>query len=146
VRIANVNNRLKLLVADDAVDVETASSGRFGADPQAIYDRFEELRSWADTVSGPTEPFNPAQAGPPAPAPRQVFAIGLNYADHAAEAGLDKPTEPPGVGMGRTPPRYLAPGDELHSWIEGLGELHQRFVAAPANPTASSATASGAAN
>jgi 2-keto-4-pentenoate hydratase/2-oxohepta-3-ene-1,7-dioic acid hydratase in catechol pathway len=36
---------------------------------------------------------------------------------------------PSGVGMGRTPPVYLAPGDHLRSWVEGIGELHQRFVA-----------------
>ena len=36
---------------------------------------------------------------------------------------------PPGVGMGRTPPRYLREGDHLHSWVEGLGHLDQRFVA-----------------
>jgi 2-keto-4-pentenoate hydratase/2-oxohepta-3-ene-1,7-dioic acid hydratase in catechol pathway len=35
---------------------------------------------------------------------------------------------PPGVGKGRTPPRFLHPGDELHSWIEGVGDLNQRFV------------------
>jgi len=38
---------------------------------------------------------------------------------------------PSGVGMGRTPPRFLGAGDRLDSWIEGLGELHQTFVAAP---------------
>ena len=26
--------------------------------------------------------------------PRQVFAIGVNYRDHAAEAGIDLPAEP----------------------------------------------------
>lgn len=36
---------------------------------------------------------------------------------------------PAGVGLGRTPPRFLAPGDELVSYITGIGELHQRFVA-----------------
>ena len=36
---------------------------------------------------------------------------------------------PPGVGLGRTPQRWLAPGDELVSTIEGIGELRQRFVA-----------------
>jgi len=35
---------------------------------------------------------------------------------------------PPGVGLGRTPQRWLAPGDELVSTIEGIGELRQRFV------------------
>ena len=31
----------------------------------------------------------------PVPRPRQVFAIGLNYAAHAAEAGLERPAFPP---------------------------------------------------
>jgi 2-keto-4-pentenoate hydratase/2-oxohepta-3-ene-1,7-dioic acid hydratase in catechol pathway len=278
-RIANGNGRLKLLVAGGAVDVEVASDGRFGADPQAAYPRFAELRDWASTVSHPAEAFSPETAGPPSPGPRQVFAIGLNYRDHAAESGfgapevpvvfpkyvssfagpvtevvlpdgsvdwevevvavigktarsvtvdrgwdyvagltsgqdlserelqrrgpapqfglaksfpgfspmgpalvtpdeLDRPGDlglgcevngevmqqsrttemifsipelvsylsgivtllpgdviytgtPPGVGMGRTPPRYLREGDHLHSWVEGLGELSQHFVRAP---------------
>ena len=37
---------------------------------------------------------------------------------------------PSGVGMGRTPRVFLAPGDELVSYIAGIGELRQRFVAA----------------
>jgi len=37
---------------------------------------------------------------------------------------------PAGVGMGRDPQRWLAPGDELVSYIEGIGELRHRFVAA----------------
>jgi 2-keto-4-pentenoate hydratase/2-oxohepta-3-ene-1,7-dioic acid hydratase in catechol pathway len=36
---------------------------------------------------------------------------------------------PSGVGLGRDPQRWLAPGDELISTIEGIGELRQRFVA-----------------
>ena len=36
---------------------------------------------------------------------------------------------PAGVGLGRTPQRWLAPGDELVSRIEGIGELRHRFVA-----------------
>src|SRR5882724_6670676 len=30
----------------------------------------------------------------PVPRPRQVFAIGVNYRDHAAESGIDLPAEP----------------------------------------------------
>lgn len=37
---------------------------------------------------------------------------------------------PAGVGLGRTPPRFLAPGDELVSFVTGVGELRQRFVTA----------------
>jgi len=39
---------------------------------------------------------------------------------------------PPGVGMGMKPePQWLQVGDEVHLWIEGLGEQRQRVVAAP---------------
>jgi 2-keto-4-pentenoate hydratase/2-oxohepta-3-ene-1,7-dioic acid hydratase in catechol pathway len=38
---------------------------------------------------------------------------------------------PAGVGQGRDPQRWLAPGDELTSYIDGIGQLRQRFVAAP---------------
>jgi 2-keto-4-pentenoate hydratase/2-oxohepta-3-ene-1,7-dioic acid hydratase in catechol pathway len=36
---------------------------------------------------------------------------------------------PAGVGLGRDPQRWLAPGDELVSWIEGIGEMRHRFTA-----------------
>nr|WP_042179944.1 fumarylacetoacetate hydrolase family protein [Kibdelosporangium sp. MJ126-NF4]CEL14111.1 2-hydroxyhepta-2,4-diene-1,7-dioate isomerase / 5-carboxymethyl-2-oxo-hex-3-ene-1,7-dioate decarboxylase [Kibdelosporangium sp. MJ126-NF4]CTQ88478.1 2-hydroxyhepta-2,4-diene-1,7-dioate isomerase (EC 5.3.3.-) / 5-carboxymethyl-2-oxo-hex-3-ene-1,7-dioate decarboxylase (EC 4.1.1.68) [Kibdelosporangium sp. MJ126-NF4] len=38
---------------------------------------------------------------------------------------------PPGVGMGRTPPAYLAVGDQLTLGIDGLGEQALRIVSAP---------------
>ena len=38
---------------------------------------------------------------------------------------------PAGVGLGRQPQRFLQPGEELISWIEGLGQMRQTFVAAP---------------
>jgi len=36
---------------------------------------------------------------------------------------------PSGVGLGRTPPRFLAPGDLLVSGIEGIGQITTRFTA-----------------
>ena len=36
---------------------------------------------------------------------------------------------PAGVGMGRSPQRWLAAGDELVTWVEGIGEMRHRFVA-----------------
>jgi p-hydroxybenzoate 3-monooxygenase len=35
---------------------------------------------------------------------------------------------PPGVGVGRTPPRFLGPGDVLRSHVDGFGELVQSFT------------------
>ncbi len=36
---------------------------------------------------------------------------------------------PAGVGLSRDPHRWLAPGDELVSWIEDIGEMRHRFAA-----------------
>ena len=93
-RIGSIDGRLKLVLADGCVDVERASNARFSADPQQAFARFEELRDWAGAVTSPDAPFAAERADCPVPNPRQVFAIGLNYSDHAAESGLAKPDAP----------------------------------------------------
>jgi 2-keto-4-pentenoate hydratase/2-oxohepta-3-ene-1,7-dioic acid hydratase in catechol pathway len=99
-RIANLSGRLALLTGAGAVDVEAASAGLFGADPQAVYERWTDFLDWARASTGPAvsqapvRPYDPAHLGAPVPAPRQVFAIGLNYHDHAAESGLAVPEQP----------------------------------------------------
>ncbi|MFG3332000.1 fumarylacetoacetate hydrolase family protein [Streptomyces tendae] len=91
-RIANLSGRLALIVDGRAVDVEQASDGRFSADPQAVYEHWEEFRSWAAAADLPAgSAFEPAELGSPAPAPRQTLAIGLNYRDHASESGFAAP-------------------------------------------------------
>ncbi|MDQ6895740.1 MAG: fumarylacetoacetate hydrolase family protein [Actinomycetota bacterium] len=96
-RIGNVAGRLVVLVAGRAVDVEKASDGEFSADPQAVYDRWDDFRAWAADATLPEgDAFDLAQLESPAPAPRQVLAIGLNYREHAAESGYAAPEgEPP---------------------------------------------------
>ncbi|MGW8634910.1 fumarylacetoacetate hydrolase family protein [Streptomyces sp. NPDC055793] len=96
-RIANLFGRLVLVVDGLAVDVEEASGGRFTADPQAVYERWEEFRQWVAQASLPEgSALDPARLGAPVPAPRQIVAAGLNYRDHAAESGFALPdTMPP---------------------------------------------------
>jgi 2-keto-4-pentenoate hydratase/2-oxohepta-3-ene-1,7-dioic acid hydratase in catechol pathway len=38
---------------------------------------------------------------------------------------------PPGVGMGRKPPRWLKPGETMTVFIEGIGELTNKCIAEP---------------
>lgn len=95
-RIVNADGRLGLLTEAGVVDVETASGGRFGSDPQAVYAQWAQLRSWATEVeldASSARPLDDVMLGAPAPRPSQVFAIGLNYWDHAEESGLDASTE-----------------------------------------------------
>jgi 2-keto-4-pentenoate hydratase/2-oxohepta-3-ene-1,7-dioic acid hydratase in catechol pathway len=92
-RVGNLAGRLSLFVEDGAIDVERASGGRFDADPQTVYARWPEFVQWASSAAGDPVAFSPAQLGPPAPRPAQVFAIGANYRAHAAEGGMDVPDE-----------------------------------------------------
>ena len=97
-RIANLSGRLVLILGERAVDVWQASEGRFGSDPQAVYDRWADFRAWAAQADLPagTE-FAAADLGAPAPAPRQLLAAGLNYRDHAGESGFEAPEGLPPV-------------------------------------------------
>lgn len=96
-RIANLAGRLVLLDGERAIDVERASGGAFGADPQQAFQRWSEFTAWTRAQSMPAgQTYDPGRLCSPSPAPRQIFGIGLNYGDHAAEAGLGTPdTEPP---------------------------------------------------
>lgn len=93
-RTANLAGRLVLVTDEGALDVADASEGRFSPDPQAAFERWDELRAWAPDAAGEAGSLDEALLGPPVPQPRQVFAIGMNYAGHAAEAGIDLPDFP----------------------------------------------------
>ena len=96
-RVANLRGRLALVTADGtrALDVCQASDGRFGSDPQQIYEQWGDFLSWASTADlSSATPFSARELGAPAPAPTQVFAIGLNYRAHAAESNFAVPDEP----------------------------------------------------
>jgi 2,4-didehydro-3-deoxy-L-rhamnonate hydrolase len=94
-RVARVSGRLSLLVGNGAVDVHAASDGRFPADPDAVFEQWDELRDWAAARGNHgAEPYSRDQLGAPVLNPKQVFAIGLNYRDHAAESGVSVPSAP----------------------------------------------------
>jgi 2,4-didehydro-3-deoxy-L-rhamnonate hydrolase len=96
VRFASRAGRAWLVdAALHGVDLAEASGGRFGPDPMDALARWDALRDFAGGVSlSAGRSLDPSELGPPSPRPRAVFAIGLNYQDHAAEAGLPLPKEP----------------------------------------------------
>lgn len=103
-RIANHDHRAVLVTGESgterAVDIATASDGRFGPGLTSIYERWDEVSAWADTIdihSATATPIDRTRLGAPSPHPRQVFAIGLNYDEHAAESGFESPENLPPV-------------------------------------------------
>ncbi len=94
-RLLNLRGRLALATSDStALDVEAASSGRFGPDPMGAFADWDAFREWASGASGDEVPFSPEDLGPPVPRPRQVFAIGVNYREHADEQGYPPDSMP----------------------------------------------------
>ncbi|MBA8926753.1 2-keto-4-pentenoate hydratase/2-oxohepta-3-ene-1,7-dioic acid hydratase in catechol pathway [Kutzneria viridogrisea] len=80
------------------MDVESASHGRFGSDPQEVFARWDEFSEWVRSLNHATLPVHPVEFDTlrsPVPRPDQLFAIGLNYRDHAAESGFELPQFPP---------------------------------------------------
>jgi 2,4-diketo-3-deoxy-L-fuconate hydrolase len=96
-RLGNLETRPVLITEAGSVDVERASGGRFPADFAALYEDWDGFRAWAQRAdfAVSAQPFEVSALGNPVPAPRQIFAIGLNYADHARESQLDVPAVPP---------------------------------------------------
>jgi 2-keto-4-pentenoate hydratase/2-oxohepta-3-ene-1,7-dioic acid hydratase in catechol pathway len=94
-RIANAAGRAVLIREDGIVDIATASGGSLPDDPQAVFDHWDELVALAARLSSADAPLVPHDLLAPVPRPRQVFAIGVNYAAHAAEAGIEPPEFPP---------------------------------------------------
>lgn len=95
-RLADINGRAAVLTAPDrAVDLADASGGRFSPDIQLAYERWDEVTAFAVTLDdSKAVAVSAADYGNPVPRPRQIYAIGLNYTEHAKESGFAVPDSP----------------------------------------------------
>jgi len=118
-RIANHDGRAVIMLSDEAAaDVATASAGAFGPDPASVYRAWDAFATWAaDADLIPDVTVDRARLGAPSPTPSQVVAIGLNYADHAAETGFAAPTTLPPV-FTKFPSAITGPYGEI-ALVEG---------------------------
>jgi 2,4-didehydro-3-deoxy-L-rhamnonate hydrolase len=110
-KLANLDGRLVVVLADGVTDVATASSGRFGPDPMSAYDDWPSFRAWAIDVTDRAAPLDDRRLQCPVPRPRQVFAVGLNYRSHAAEAGMAVPEVP--ATFTKFPASLAGPFDDI---------------------------------
>jgi 2-keto-4-pentenoate hydratase/2-oxohepta-3-ene-1,7-dioic acid hydratase in catechol pathway len=77
-----------VLTEDGGIDLARATGDRFGLDILDALERWDELTDSVAGLRATAEPIDPLRLAAPVPLPRQVFAIGLNYRDHAAESGV----------------------------------------------------------
>jgi 2-keto-4-pentenoate hydratase/2-oxohepta-3-ene-1,7-dioic acid hydratase in catechol pathway len=95
-RLLNVSGRSALEVDGQWYDLARLSGDESLADPMAAVARSTELHALSDRCAAATPDGAVADVSleAPVPRPRQVFAIGINYADHAAESGIQAPPAP----------------------------------------------------
>ncbi|CCO45565.1 Ureidoglycolate lyase [Vibrio nigripulchritudo SOn1] len=65
----------------------------------------------ADLSALPEVSMDGARVGTPMTQPNNIYCIGLNYSDHAAEAGMDIPAEP--VLFNKSSGTFCAPNDPI---------------------------------
>lgn len=101
-KVANVEGRACIVTEAGGVDVAAASSGLFSSLVDELIPVLDEVADWFADQQPDRDPSLATSVlqdqldrlGPPVTRPVQVFAIGLNYADHADETGLEIPEQP----------------------------------------------------
>ena len=100
-RLANLDGRATIVTDEGLIDVARASNGAFSASVDKCVGQLSKVRAWwLSADPAPTddrtanELFGDLHLGPVVSAPQQIFAIGLNYRQHAEEMGLSVPTQP----------------------------------------------------
>ena len=115
-KLANYGGRAALVLDDSIADVAEVSDGRFGPDLMQVYEEWPSFSEFAASVTSGTAPLVEGELRCPVPAPRQVFAIGLNYRKHAEESGMAVPAVP--ATFTKFPASLSGPFDD----IEIVGE------------------------
>lgn len=92
----NVGGRAALEHDGGVYDVARLAGDNALSSALICLERADQLHALAGRCAdtAPDAPLAEVVLGPPVPAPRQVFGIGLNYRSHAAESGLELPPAP----------------------------------------------------
>lgn len=95
-KLANAGGRACLFIDGRIADVERVSDGRFSSDPMEALLRWDDFVEWASSVGPGAAEVDPDEAtiGPCVPRPQKVFAVALNYRQHAEETGAEVPPAP----------------------------------------------------
>ncbi len=111
-RLANIAGRAALADGDHYFDLERVSNGVFDSNPMTAIARADELHSVNLSDATPDGVLSEANLLPPVPSPRNCFAIGLNYQNHAAESGMEVPSSP--LTFTKFPSCLVGPNHDIH--------------------------------
>ncbi len=96
IRFVNLGGRASVELSGVVADVERRSNGRFSSDPMAVVGQWDAFVGWASGLKrgDGDAALDESALGPPVTRPAKVYGIGMNYREHAKEAGLEIPTAP----------------------------------------------------
>ncbi len=98
-RLARVANEFGVAVDDRITPLSSLGLGEHDPSSNSLFDAWDEVTAAVaaftpEEIAALSRPFEPDELEQPVGSPRQVFALALNYADHAAEAGAEVPEHP----------------------------------------------------
>lgn len=95
-RLANVDGRAALVSGEAYYDLEKISRGNFSQDPMQALEALSELSALGAQLDNfePSGQLADVELGPPVPAPKNCYAVGLNYRNHAEESNMVLPPVP----------------------------------------------------
>jgi 2-keto-4-pentenoate hydratase/2-oxohepta-3-ene-1,7-dioic acid hydratase in catechol pathway len=95
-RLINAAGRASIVVADGIIDIAKASDGRFNSDIQALYETWAEFTEWVEHADLTIVEARPdaTEIGSPAPSPRQIIGVGINYQSSLDNGKFVKPASP----------------------------------------------------
>jgi 2-keto-4-pentenoate hydratase/2-oxohepta-3-ene-1,7-dioic acid hydratase in catechol pathway len=120
IRFGNLNRERPGVILNDERRVDVSSFGEDYDEQFFGNNGLQRLRSWleADAEGSSSERFRTlpvipekVRLGPPICRPGKIVCIGLNYADHARESGLEVPEEP--VIFLKSPSAFTGPYDSV---------------------------------
>ena len=110
-RLRTGQGRILPCLVDEAGEVRDASALIPDVGPDTLgTDLFDRLAA-ADVRALPAVPQGQLALAPPIARPRTIWCIGLNYADHALEAGLPIPYEP--ILFNKSGATFCGPDDPI---------------------------------
>ena len=95
-KLANIEGRAALVDGGNYYDLETISNGKFDNDTSNALTDLVGLSELSEDLSKcePTGLLDDVKIDAPISAPKNCYAVGLNYRNHAEEAGMDIPSVP----------------------------------------------------
>lgn len=92
-KLANIDGRAALVRAEYFYDVENMTSGKLSSEPMAALDTLPQLPAldaWY-AAKPPTGLLSDIELAAPVPRPGNVYAVSLNYRDHAQQSTMASP-------------------------------------------------------